>query len=276
MYIWKNEHIHISPVLELGPIEYVYNGIWQEGIVVKEEDITSYAITTENGRIIYLAGDHLLITDKNVCPVKNLSIEHSLSLNSSGLPAIPSLDKNLSYVQGLIVGLFLLYGEYNINEGNTLGFTLKIPIGIYNNVKSNLKKYKPIQSALIDGCIIIYYNDNSLIELLQTWIVNGILNIDSIAQSIQFREGIVDASFTHNSICSYNRDFLDVYETLLMSLGKNTDRKLLPYSINGIKKYGLYLYKEQWTKVKAIERVDNHTQYTVKYNNFTLSNGIII
>ncbi len=275
MYLWKDEHIHISPTLKLGPTEYVYNGIWKEGIVVKE-DTTSYEITTDNGRKIYLAGDHLLLTNKNVCPVKNLSIEHSLSLNSSEFPAIPSLDKNLSYAQGLIIGLFLLYGEYNINEGNTIGFTLKIPINVYNNVKSNLKKYKPIQSALIDGCIIMYYNDNSLIELLQTWIIKGILNIDSIAQSVQFREGIVDASFTDDKICSYNQDFLDVYETLLVSLGRNTDRKVLPYSINDIKKYGLYLSKNQWTKVKAIEQVDNHIQYTIKYNNFTLSNGIII
>lgn len=275
--LWKKNNLHISSLEECPNEIEVFDGLfWQKGKIVEEINSKVYEIITENGRKVLLGDNHIITTSNGIKLVSNVTTEDSLLFNKNKIMPIYELDKHLQYWQGLLLGLFVMYGEYNISDDNVLGFTLKIPVNVYNNHKVNLKHIKPIQSSLISNNIVQYYNDNSLIEFLQTWTSNNIPCINCIAQSIEFREGLINACINDNLLTSYNQEFLKVFETLLMSLGQNSEKKVLPYTINNIKKYGLYLVNYNWTKIKDIKEVDNRITYTIADTYFTLNNGLII
>lgn len=258
--LWKDSNgLHITPIEECSKQLEVFNGIkWVVGEIIEEP---AKEVILENGRKVYILnfGD-LLPGD-------------SLRFNGNVISAIPEFDQNLTYEMGILIGLFALYGEYHTDDDKVIGIVLKMPPEVYNIAKPYLKNYNAVHGSFSNGYLLQYYVDNFFIELTQKWVHNGIIDINCIAQNEKFREGIAD--ICGKKITSFSKEFLESIETILMSLGKTTMKKVLPYSINGIRKYGLYLTDSSYVKIKSISE-DIIPYFTIKDTTYLLNNGLML
>jgi hypothetical protein len=262
--LWKDsDGLHITPIEECPKQLEVFNGIeWVVGEIIEEP---TKEVVLENGRKAYIGLNHVIDS-------KYLS-ENTLHFNENVISAIPEFDQNLIYEMGILIGLFALYGEYHTDNDKVIGIVLKMPPEVYNTAKPYLKNYNAVHGSFSNGYLLQYYVDNFFIEFTQRWVHNGIIDVNCIAQNEKFREGIAD--ICGKKITSFSKEFLESVETILMSLGKITMKKVLPYSINGIHKYGLYLIDSTYVKIKSISE-DTIPYFTVKDTHYVLNYGLIL
>lgn len=207
-------------------IEVCYNGKWVKGKVVQSSGRPIYEVSICNNDIYVMTDNHINITLRG--EVKTVDLTENDYLLYNNKPLIPASDKNLTYSQGFLLGLLMQKKVSNatpVRKGKggfqEVGFPSEICLAITNEIYD---KYKKILSAPELGIEKIGTGVNDLIftdkegcyDLLRSYRYN----MNCILESIEFRQGIIDAFFERNKIFSTKNKWIAKFiHIILNSLG---------------------------------------------------------
>ena len=296
----------------VSPIKEVYNHLERDGrdtikLLSKGKEIecrinkfdipAEYEIELVNGAKIHTTANHLnKVYGKNYVATKDLTTEDYLPYS-----LIPfEKEKNLSYEQGKVIGMFLGDGSYA--DDNVVVFSLNDTtkqrlvefIEEYSQKMFGGRIRKYYQTSDLTGkqsCLMVYVYSHSLRAFIEQFVVGKSALTKGISSevyrhSIEFRQGIIDGLVQTDGdgkgrVYTSSSTLRDDLATLCATLGKvtkvaedNRDGRLgtsINYSVNiyspNRDSYGgVYIKDEEylWIKIKEI-RYKKHNGASVSY-----------
>ena len=203
-----------------------HNGSWVKGKIIRLPKRKMYKIVTANKKEILVTDNHINVT-------------HYLMFNNNAIYSFKEVDKNLTYEQGYLIGMYLGDGSM-LNEDHE-SFTTQIDFSL------NEEKYKASIDIINKACVDLGidckftlntpYNNvypvktrsEELVRFIRQFVSGKYcfekrLNADCILQSYEFRRGILDGYYltdggNSNRIYSTSYKLIEDMEVLLTSLG---------------------------------------------------------
>lgn len=243
-----------------------HNGSWIKGKVIKLPSRPMYKVTTYNNKEFIMTDNHINVTYDGEKPTSNLTVNDYLLFNTSTLNAIPEKDENLTYAQGILVGLFIgdgSFGNYICQDNSVHSFQLSLN-------KEKWEKTKDILSILGEFKLGNIYNNvypikccnKELTTFISKWTTNDplnthsynkSLNLNCLLQSKEFRRGILDGWYitdggNSNRCYTTSKTLVERMELLCTSLGlqtiinlsDRTDEDVIIRGISYTRNYPLY------------------------------------
>lgn len=218
-----------------------HNGNWIKGKIIKLPNKKLYKVITTNNKELIMTDNHISLTFNGDKTTKNLTTEDYIAFNTKAVPAVHEDDKNLTYEQGFLIGMYLGDGcMSNEYTKNTPTIELSLNQEKYENSINILNK--AIKNIDSDASITLgsQYNNVYPIKIRNTKIHDFIreyvlgkycyeksLNMNCILQSENFRKGIIDGYYltdggNSNRIYSTSEILIKDMECLFTSLGVQT------------------------------------------------------
>lgn len=268
-----------------------HNGSWVKGKIIKTKAKDVFKIVTSNKKELFATADHIFPTyhgDKNVA---ELTTDDYLMFNSRNLDTYPEKDRNLSYEEGFLVGMYLGDGSSEQKKNFTPSIHLSLNEDKYN------KSYKIIEDAInkldntakfvlnkeYNNVYPTYIRSWAVYNFVKEWVIGNYsyekeLNLDCLLQSNDFRKGILDGYYltdggNSNRIYTSSPKMAECMEVLLTSLGLNSiidisDRTDEPVIIRGeIANRNYPIYCIRWyspknkRSAKNIYKIKNNSEY---------------
>lgn len=180
-------------------LEVCYNGKWVKGKIIQLPGRPMYEVSICNNDIYTMTDNHINITLRGEVKTIDLTEDDYLLYNNTPLEA--TSDKNLTYNQGIFLGLYMLKKISNANAvfKKKIGYPNDICLIIDNNTYD---KYQKSLNAPELGIVkigtgtddIIFTDKKECFDLLRKYR----FNINCIQESIEFRKGIIDTFFDNN------------------------------------------------------------------------------
>jgi hypothetical protein len=244
-----------------------HNGSWVKSKVIKTNPRALYKIITMNNKELLITDNHINATLKGDKETTSLTLDDYLLFNTMALDTFPEKDLNLTYEQGLLVGMYLGDGSVEIKENYAPTIHLSLNESKYNLSFESLKK--AISSLNIDSNIIRLstpYNNvyplnirNKIVyDFIKEWVIGNYsyekqLNLNCLLQSKEFRKGILDGFYltdggNSNRIYTTSSKLSEEIECLITSLGycstitisDRTDEKVIIRNKEYNRNYPLY------------------------------------
>lgn len=253
------------------------NGRWKEANIVRLPNRKMYEVTLCNGQKVKMTDNHrnncYLNKDKNqIIPTKDLTTKDFICLNSRTLKSDLKYDKDLTYEQGFVVGCKLYNNDFDYRKYMPYGLSRIVNLAMNNN------------NVRYDG----------FDEFVSCWCNDGVLNLDCMLQSKEFRFGIVngffseivDNSFTTKSHKEVKDEYLrKSIIALLNSVGLYADVHNNVISLENVqdeesKRYTFDKNGNIYCRIESIKEVD-YDDYVYCFemldksnDKFSLANGI--
>ena len=215
-----------------------HNGNWVFGKPIRLPKRPIYKVTTSNNKELLITDNHISVTLDGEKKTTELTTDDYLMFSTKPLKAVHEVDKELSYEQGFLIGMYL-------GDGNMCGaedtYTTTVCLSL------NSEKYESsvdiLQKAVGDGVKVhlgkIYNNvypvtirDKDVALFIREFVsgrycFEKALNMDCLLQSENFRKGILDGYYmtdggNSNRIYSTSKELIDNMECLCTSLGLQT------------------------------------------------------
>ena len=213
-----------------------HNGSWAKGRLIRLPAPEMLRITTANKKQLLLTANHIQPTLAGDKKADELTLDDYVLFNARALNAFPERDENLSYEQGYLVGLYLGDGSMNHNSPSTqVTFSLsekKVARSLEKMQKGllSLGEEKDFTVALgKHNVVFVRICSPTLKVFLQSWVsgehsFEKSLNIDCLAQSSEFRKGILEGFYesdggNSNRIYTTSEKLAREMEALITSLG---------------------------------------------------------
>lgn len=219
-----------------------HNGNWVKGKVVRLPKRTMYKVTTANNKTLILTDNHISITDKGEKKTTELTTNDYLMFSTKPLNAPKETDRNLSYEQGFLIGMYLgdgsMSGENDKNVNTTINLSLNKE-KFENSVDILEKAVKHIGSEAVIKLNKEYNNvypvkirDDKTASFIREYVKGNYcfekeLDMNCVLQSIKFRRGILDGFYltdggNANRIYSTSEKLINNIECLCTTLGLQT------------------------------------------------------
>lgn len=213
-----------------------HNGNWVKGKEIKLPKRKMYKIETANNKKIVVSDNHLNVTLRGDVETKNLNNNDYLMFNTNILAHVPEKDENLTYDEGLIIGMFLGDGSFGSRINNQIyDINFSMNKDTYKLVMETLNKVSKNKSNLSNIHNNVYpvrISDKKLVSFIQKWTNwkegtkahNKELNLDCLLQRFEFRKGILDGWYhtdggNSNRCYTTSEKLSEHMETLITSLG---------------------------------------------------------
>ena len=216
-----------------------HNGSWVKGKIVRLPKRKVYRVTTANKKEILVTDNHINVTQRGDVKTSDLTTNDYLMFNNNAIYSFKEVDKNLTYEQGYLIGMYLGDGSM-LNEDHE-SFTTQVDFSL------NEEKYKASIDIINKACVDLGidckftlntpYNNvypvktrsEELVRFIRQFVSGKYcfekrLNADCILQSYEFRRGILDGYYltdggNSNRIYSTSYKLIEDMEVLLTSLG---------------------------------------------------------
>lgn len=247
--LWKNSYdgIKLTTLEELHNIKWepyksnlkiFHNGSWVKGKSIKLPCRDMYKVTTYNNKEYFMTDNHINVTNTGEKPTSELTTNDYLMFNTMSLDAISENDEHLTYEQGLLIGLFIgdgSFGNYVCLDNSVHNFNLSLNKEKWEKVEASLSKLGNFKLGTIYNNVypITCYN-KELTTFISKWTtnepnntkaLNKSLNLNCLAQSKEFRQGILDGWYitdggNSNRCYTISKELVERMEILCTSLGK--------------------------------------------------------
>lgn len=216
-----------------------HNGSWVDGKIIRLPKRQMYKITTSNKKELLVTDNHIFPTISGDKFVKDLTTEDYLLFNCRRLDAIPERDKNLTYDQGFLIGMYL--GDGSIYLSNNNHNTPQISLSLNENKYIACKNKLENAVNKIDSSTNIYLNtpyNNVYPVAIRSWAIHNFireyvkgnycyekeLDLSCLEQSYDFRLGILEGFYAtdggnSNRIYTTSPKLSEQIECLITSLG---------------------------------------------------------
>ena len=268
-----------------------HNGSWIKGKVVSLSNRPMYKVTTYNNKKFIMSDNHINVTYNGEKTTDNLTTDDYLMFNTETLYGPSENDENLTYEQGLLVGLFIgdgTFDSYICLDGGSHGFQLSLN-------KEKWEKAEPYLEKLGKFTLHTPYNNvypvtcksKELTDFISKWTGNNPretysynknLNLNCLLQSVEFRRGILDGWYitdggNSNRCYTTSKNLVEAMEILCTSLGlqtiidisDRTDEKVIIRGIEYDRNHPLY-YLRWYTKANHRSNKDRNNSWKRKNN----------
>lgn len=217
-----------------------HNGSWIPGKLVKLPKRKMYKVTTENKKELYVTDNHILSTIKGDKKVSDITTNDYIMFNCRELNTYPERNNNLSYEQGLLIGMYLGDGSIYIKETYSPVINLSLNKEKYNFSKDIIKTVVEKMDKKATFSLQTPYNNVYPVTIRSRKISDFIrdfvygkycyekeLNLNCLLQSLEFRKGILDGYYltdggNSNAIYITSPKLIEQMECLITSLGLNS------------------------------------------------------
>ena len=122
-----------------------HNGSWVKGKIIRLPKRKMYKIVTANKKEILVTDNHLNVTQRGDIKTNELTTNDYLMFNNNAIYSFKEVDKNLTYEQGYLIGMYLGDGSM-LNEDHE-SFTTQIDFSL------NEEKYKASIDIINKACV---------------------------------------------------------------------------------------------------------------------------
>lgn len=249
--LWKNSYdgVKCSTLEELHNLKWepykknlriFHNGSWVKGRSVKLPNRPMYKITTYNNKEFIMSDNHINVTYTGEKTTDQLTTEDYLMFNTMPTQAITEYNEYLTYEQGLLVGLFLGDGTFSNHvclDRSIHSFQLSLNKNKWEQVEDSLATLGNFKlEAVHNNEYLIHCCDKNLTTFIAKWTgnepnktraCNKSLSLNCLAQSIEFRQGILDGWYITDGgdpdrCYTISKTLVDNMEILCTSLGLQT------------------------------------------------------
>lgn len=232
------EYLHNLKWEDKKNFKIYHNGAWVKGKSIKQSNRPMYKVTTQNNKVYYMTDNHINVTYNGEITTDKLTLSDYLMYNTKALESIKENDENLTYNQGILIGLFIgdgSFGSYKCLDGSVHGFQLSLNKDKWNKVKNILNTLGDFKLGTVCNNVYpLYCNNKDLTTFISKWTncepgnttaLNKNLNINCILQSKEFRQGILDGWYitdggNSNRCYTISKSLIESMEILCTSLGK--------------------------------------------------------
>lgn len=279
------EELFNMPYIEKPNLTVFNNGFWSKtrAIKVPRFDKKMYTIETVKHQKFNCTEDHILITDRGEIQAKDLTENDYLMVNNLTLPKINERDQKLTYEQGVLVGAYLGDGSiYRRKENNGCETTFSLnenkienlqdlltnaikQLGAKNEIRVNNSK---------NNVVFLKINGTEVADFIESWCIcghaeNKSLNLNALAQSEEFRRGILDGLHMtdghslYNIIYTSSKKLAETIECLVTTLGgicnistdDRTDEKVIIRNKEYQRNNAVYHIRFLFNRKKQVENV---------------------
>ena len=270
-----------------------HNGSWVKGKVIRLPKRNIYKIITANKKEIYITDNHINPTLNGEKTTIDLTENDYLLFNNLALDTFPEKDKNLTYEQGVLIGMYLGDGSIydNKENNNTPIINLSLNETKYDNSLEIIKKAVNLITNDLTVNIVLnkQYNnvypvvirDTKIAEFIREYVFGNYsfekeLNLNCLLQSREFRQGILKGYYltdggNSNRIYTTSSKLVSQIECIMTSLGLNsiidlsdrTDEKVIIREQEFNRNYPLYCIR--WYDPKNKRSMEN--VFKIKNNN---------
>lgn len=305
--LWKCSYdgVHLTSLKELYNLKWdpykknlriFHNGSWVKGSPIKLTARPLYKVTTFNNKEYYMTDNHLNATLDGEKTTEKLTTNDYLLFNTQPLNAVAENDEHLTFAQGFVIGSFLGDGSFNGKSRNGIIYETVISQNV-NKYKETVNQFKSALNSMgLDNTVRVDDPHNNvynvrvsckeLVDFIQKWTnwhegtysYNKELNLNCLAQSIDFRKGILAGWYStdggnSNRCYTTSPKLAEDMEALITSLGMQsiidvsdrTDKKVIIRDQEYNRNYSLYCIR--WYE-EANHRQNKDTESSwIKFNN---------
>ena len=218
-----------------------HNGSWVKGKIIKLPKRDMYKITTSNNKELYVTDNHIFPTLEGDKQVSELNTDDYLMFNSRPLNAVTEQNRNLTYEQGYLIGMYLgdgsMYGE---NSDYTPTINLSLNKEKYEDNKNIINEaIESIDSDVTMRLAKPYHNvypvsirNRKVYEFIREYVYGKYgnekeLNLNCLLQNLDFRKGILNGFYAtdggnSNRIYTTSEKLVSQIECLITSLGMSS------------------------------------------------------
>ena len=214
-----------------------HNGNWCQGKLVRLPAREMYHITTVNNKEIFVTDNHINPTYLGDKKTSDLTEDDYLMFNTGVLNAVHETDRDLTYEQGYLIGMYLGDGSMESEDSNnTTTVHLSLNEEKYKNSFEIIQRAVPYARVSLgrvyNNVYPVSIRNNEVAAFVRQFVCGKYsfekeLNPDCLLQSVEFRRGILDGYYetdggNSNRIYTTSYKLVGQIELLCTSLGINT------------------------------------------------------
>jgi anaerobic ribonucleoside-triphosphate reductase len=214
-----------------------HNGSWVKGKPVRLPGKPMYRITTSNKKTMLVTEDHLHATLRGDVLSSELTTDDYILCNTRALAPVPTENAQLSYEEGMLIGIYL--GDGSMDSKSDIEYSVRLSLNAekYATAKCALEtvseKYKCAGGVHLGSPIHNMYpvsiNSKEICAFIREYVFGDYaqekrLSMKALSQSIAFREGILAGYYASdggnaNRIYTTSSELVKDIECLLTSMG---------------------------------------------------------
>lgn len=239
-----------------------HNGRWERGKLIRLPARSLYRVKTANNKEIIVTNNHINPTLRGNIATTDLTTSDYLMFNTRALHSFTEADKHLTYLHGMLVGMYA--GDGSMRDANETAVVLSLNEEKYNKsfdliskVCTSIDANARVYLGKINGSLYTVNISSKIVTAFIREYISGkychekSLNMDCLLQSLEFRQGILQGYYltdggNSNRIYTTSKIMASNLEAMITSLGLQSIIDISDRTGKGVVKIGNKIFNRNY------------------------------